>query len=347
MPKPKQKKPFRTDDDRRIERVFERLFPELNKVGPRFARLVNEFDPMTPRTTIAKGKKLLDSYLKLDSVRGRFFVRLLKIGIRSRFFKEHLTTHLDDVIKIAKTEAERDSRYSLLLKLMHEVDQVEPLGSYVVVYRHADPEKCFLKQMDPLPDFEAARTCSGERRFNHAIEALRRTVEHLYDPYIKTLVYLSYLRDKKSAAEFSNIEGMNLGVAIDHLRTRLSDYSGLIDMRAAWFRNAITHEIPEYDRATDTLVLSDRSKSAALTTDELLEMAESSYQLSAKTVVFVSQLYLFRNVLRDTGFFDMCLEYVPRMALETEPGELKSIEEEFGKRIEEIFLENKNGGLKE
>lgn len=130
---------------------------------------------------------------------------------------------------------------------------------------------------------------------------------------------------------------MSLGVVLEHVAARLADYSGLFDRRAAWFRNAITHEIPEYDRATDTMVLNDRFKSARVTTDELLEMAESLYQMSAKTVVFVSQLYLFREIFRDTGFFDACMEYIPRMAVETDLANVQIIEKEFGQQIETIF----------
>lgn len=336
MQKAKQKKPTNADE-KRLERVFERLFPEFNLIGPRLARLLNEFDPATPRSTFGKAQKLLDSYLKVDSVRGRFFVRLLKVSLTSGVFKDYLKAQLDVVIKTAKTEAARDPRHSLLLRLMHEVDQVVPFGSNLVVHRHADPEKSFLKQMDPLLDLEAARNCSGERRFNHAKEAFRRTVEHLYDPYIKTLVYLSYIRDQKNATDFNNIDGMNLGVALDHLNSRLSDYSMLFDARAASFRNAVTHEILQYDVTSDSLILTDNSRSASLTTNELLDLAESLYQLSAKTVIFVSQLYLFREVFRDTGFFDLCVEYMPRMALETNPLKFQSIENEFSKQLGEIF----------
>lgn len=337
MQKAKDDRPEKPSNGKRIEQLLERLFPDLNRIGPQLTRLMNEFDPAMPRTTIGKGKKLLDSYLKMDSVRGRFLMRLLKLMLRSEICKDQAKAQLNELIKMAKTEAERDARYSLLLKLMKEVDQQRPLGSYIVVHRHADPEKSFLKQMDPLSDLEAARNSAGERRFRHVIEGLRRTVEHLYEPYVKTLVYLSFIRDKKSADDFKNIDSMSLGVALEYVAARLADYSGLFDTRAGWFRNAITHEILEYDRATDTMVLNDRSKSARITTDDLLEMVESLYQMSAKTVAFVSQLYLFRELFRDTGFFDVCIKYLPRMAIETDVAKVELIEKEFGQQIETIF----------
>lgn len=336
MQKPKDR-PKESRSDKRVEQALEKLFPELNRIEPQLTRLLNEFDPATPRTTIEKGKKLLDSYLKMDSVRGRFFVRILKLMLKSEVCKAQAKAQLNELIKTAKTEAERDERYSLLLKLMHESDEQIPFASSIVVHRHADPEKSFLKQMDPLPDLEAARNSAGERRFRHVIEGLRRTVEHLYEPYVKTLVYLSFIRDKKPEDDFKNIDSMTLGVALEHVAARLADYPDLFDSRAPWFRNAITHEIPDYDRATDTLILNDRSKSARITTDELLEMAESLYQMSAKTVAFVSQLYLFRELFRDTGFFDLCVEYLPRMAVETEVAKIESIEKEFREEIEAIF----------
>lgn len=165
MKEAKDKRRGRSHSDKRIEQMLHRLFPELNKIGPRLTRLLNEFDPAMPRTTIEKGKKLLDSYLKMDSVRGRFLLRLLKLMLKSEIYKDQAKAQLNELIKMAKTEAERDPRYSLLLQLMHEVDQQIPFASSIVMHRHADPEKSFLRQMDPLSDLEAARNSAGERRF--------------------------------------------------------------------------------------------------------------------------------------------------------------------------------------
>jgi len=316
-------------NERRLERVFKRIFPRLETALPDTANLFNSFDPMTPRTTFSNAGRLLDGYAAPDSVNGRLMMRVIKLGIKTGGLKSLMSGQLDHVIKTAKFEAGRDPRYSLLLKLMHEVDDVRRLGSYVVVQRHADPREMFLTQIDPLAELKAARSTTGEKRFNYTREAFRRTVEHLYDPYLRTLTYLSYVRLQKEQSEFQKIESMDLGNVMGHVEAKLSDYPELFDARAVWFRNALTHEIPEYDVYSDTMILKDRKRSGSIATDELLDLTESLYQISAQTITLVSQLYLFREIFRDTGFFDLCIDYVPRIALETNPTKITEVENEF------------------
>ncbi len=336
----KKRNQQRSDEERneqRLERVFRKIFPALDNALPDIARLLTNFDPLAPRTTFAEGKKLLGSYTASNSVNGRPLLYLIKVGIKTGGLKTFMTAQLDHVIKTAKFEAEKDSRYSLLLKLMHSIDQIKPFGSYVVIHRHADPNERFLSQMDPLADLEAARNETGERRFNHTKEAFRRTIEHLYDPYLRTLMFLSYLRLQKDEAELKQVHTMELGSVMGHVEAKLSDYPGLFDTRVVWFRNAITHEILDYDLDTDVITLKDRKRSGTITTTELLELTESIYQLSAKTVTLVSQLYLFREFYRDTGFFDAYLEFGPRMTVEADPLKLAELEKEFREYCEVIF----------
>jgi hypothetical protein len=262
---------------------------------------------------------------------------VVKLGIKNGGLKKLMRAQLDHVIKTAKFEAERDPRYSLLLKLMHEVDEIKQLGSYVVVHRHADPRETFLTQMDPHAELEAARSTAGEKRFNHRREAFRRTVEHLYNPYLRTLTYLSYIRLAKDESEFAKVETMDLGNVMGHVEAKLSDYPNLFDTRAVWFRNATTHEIPQYDVEADTMILEDRKRSGAITTDEFLELTESLLLMSAKTVSLVGQLYMFRELYRDTGFFDVVIEYVPRMAVETDPTNVAELEKEFEEQLALLF----------
>lgn len=345
MPRRKRTKSSHIED-RRTGRVLSKLFPGFNRLGPQLAQTLDEFDPATPRSTLEKGRELLTTYVSFDSVRGRLLARLIKLGLRSAAFRNYTRTQLDGVIRIAKKEAARDPRYALLLKLMHEVDKIAPFGSSIVVHRHADPEKSFLKQMDPLPEFEAASRCFGERRFNHAREAFRRTVEHLYDPYVRTLIYLGHIREGKKPSELGHIAGMKFGVAVAYLQAKLPDYAGLFETRSSWFRNAVTHGIPDYDLATDRMVLTDGSRSAVISTDELLALSHSLYEISGKTIVFVSQLYLFREVFRDTGLFDLYIDYVPQIALEADPQRALSIEERFIKEVEKVFGQKLNADRK-
>ncbi len=325
------------DHDEKVERVLRKLFPGFGRITPKVKKLISDFDPAAPRTTLMKAENLLDSLAAIPPVHQRLFLRFIKIGTRSKVFRAYMMRQLDVVIKITKAEAGKDPRYALLLKLMHEVDQKAPFAAYLVTDRHGDPRESFEIQSDPIPYFHAAVQSTGEKRAKAATEAFRRTVEHLYTPYIKTLVCLSYVREGKSRESLKDVTEMKLGVALDHLDKKLTDYTQLFDVRAGWMRNAVTHTVPFYDPKTDTLVLVDKKNSIEINTADLLEIAEVLYQLSAKTIVFVSQLYLFREIYRDTGLREIFMEYLPRLAWETDPLRIRLLEGELNDRVQNAF----------
>ncbi len=140
---------------------------------------------------------------------------MIKAAIRTPYFRQSILEQLDEIIAITKTEAKKDQRYALLLKLMHETDEKSVLAGGVVTSRHADPRQWFTIQMNSLSKIDLAKATTGERRANAVKDAFRDTVEYVYTPYIKTLVYLTYLREGRDEESLKKVEGMHFGNAVN------------------------------------------------------------------------------------------------------------------------------------
>lgn len=320
--------------DRQGERIAGRLFPDLRRVGPKLEKLFNEFDPATPQTSMARFQRILSGMTLATPAAQRFILRLMKAAARSPGFRQSILDQLDEIITITKAEAKKDSRYALLLKLMHEADEKYLLAGAVVTSRHADPEQWFAIQMNSRSKIDLAMASAGERRANATKDAFRDTVEYLYTPYIKTLVYLSYLRESRSEDDLKTVEGMRLGNAIKHLRSKLSDYPKLFDERAPWMRNCVTHDYLTYHLQTDTLILQDSEKKPSpIRTIDLLALTEDMYQLAAETVARVGQLYMFREVFRNMGLRETFLDHIPAISLEKDPQKALVLEEQMRKDL--------------
>ncbi|HMM78751.1 MAG TPA: hypothetical protein PKC65_01895 [Pyrinomonadaceae bacterium] len=327
-----------TGDDKWGERIVERLFPNLRIFAPKFLKLVNDFDPATPQTSLAKLDRILSGMTPSTPASQRFILRFIKAATRVPRFRQNILDQLDEVITMTKTEAKKDSRYSLLLKLMHDADKKTVLAGGVVTFRHADPSQWFAVQMNSKSKIDRAKSAVGELRANAAKDAFRDTVEYLYTPYIKTLVYLSLLREGRDEESLKKVEGMRFGNAIKYLSAKLSDYLKLFDDRAGWMRNCATHDYVPFDLPTDSSIFRDREKNPIpISTDDLLALTEDMYQLAGETVARVGQLYMFREVFRNMGLRDILLDHIPVIAFEKDPQKAQGLEEKMRKDLEAKF----------
>lgn len=323
------------EENQRIDRIFKLLFPNLVHSLRKFNRLVENFDPNTPQTTRLKAERMLSDLAPADPFSQRLFLRIVKMAARSQRFKDYALGQLDEFITITKAEAKKDRRYSLLLRLMYEADLKTPLAGSVVTFRHGDLRLSFEIQMNSLAKINKARELRGERKANAVREAFRDTVDYLYTPYIKTLVCLSLIRDGKNLEKLRFVKKMKFGVAIEHVRLKLSDYSQLFDERAAWMRNSIAHEFVPYDLSTDTFALRNSNNNPTLfPTNELLALTEDMYQIGANTAARVGQLYLFRDIFRNTGLGEILLDNFVELACEKDPQRMSEIETNLRKDIE-------------
>lgn len=320
------------------ERVFNRILPGFSLHAPKLERLITTFDPATPQTTMAKAKRIFDRLPPSSPAQQRFVRRVLKASMQAPEFRQTVVDQLDEMIAFVKTEARKDPRYSLLINLMREAGQKRFLAGAVVTSRHADPRPWFDKQMNSFAKIKQAEETSGERRAHAVKDAFRDTVEYLYTPYIKTLVYLSYLREGRDEESLKKVEEMRFGNAIKHLHSRLSDYARLFDGRAAWMRNCVTHDYVPYDLGTDSFIFRDRDDSPVpIRTDDLLKLTEDMCQLAGETIARVGQLYMFREIYRDMGLREIFLDQLPIIAFERDPHRARELEAKMQQDIEARF----------
>jgi hypothetical protein len=101
-------------------------------------------------------------------------------------------------------------------------------------------------------------------------------------------------------------------VRVSHVR--LADLPGLVEKDAGWMRNSAVHNLPDYVPEDDSLWLWDRNHPRTkVRVDDLLEMAQRMYVISAATIQRVAQLYMLRDFFLNTGLFDMFLECAPHI----------------------------------
>lgn len=201
--------------DDKVERKILRMMPELPKLFEKLAGRIEGFDGTEPKTFIAGMEKDCEDIARrlkgrLRSRSGRRFGRFIwfLIGKLAARAQTQARKQLREVIETTKRSAAEDGRYSLILKLMHEADGKVPFASMIVSFLYADPKGMLIPQSAPLRLFKQAEEASGEARATHALEALTKTAEFRYKPFVHMVWILSYVRQGKrppQAPEFGDL----------------------------------------------------------------------------------------------------------------------------------------------
>jgi hypothetical protein len=296
-----------SDVEDRFGSRFIRMVPELPKLFVNLAERVERFDGTEPRKFITDMKG--DFNALAQKLQGRQW----RIGRSLRFLMGKLAARVQakqfayQIIEITKQAAAADPRYSLLLKLMHKADEKVPFASVIVPLIYADPEKMLIPQSAPLKLLQQAEKLSGEARATVVLDALAKTVEFLYKPYIHTIWMLSYIKERRRPPQ-----PPEFGDLVKVTADRLSDYPGLVERDAVWMRNSAVHNLPDYILEEDSLWLWDKNHARPkVRVDDLLRMVQRMYLISANTIQRVGQLYMFREFYLNSGLLDMLLEAVP------------------------------------
>jgi hypothetical protein len=179
---------------------------------------------------------------------------------------------------------------------------------------------------------EQAERETGEARATTVLRALPPISEYLYKPYLFTLWALSYIKEGKmppQAPEF--------GELVKQMHRRLADYPGLVEPDAGWMRNSAVHNMPEYVRDEDSVVMWDRNRERTkVRVDDLLAMVQRMYVISGITIVYVGQLYMFRDFLVNTGLFNKFIDCIP-LVFSGDEARLAVMEQEM-KQLSETLL---------
>lgn len=309
----KERRPILDDQ---IERALLRLMPELPRVFEKLMVDIEVFDGSQPRTFLSEIEGRLKPIGEKLQGRGDRLQRIL-VKFLGKFPARVITRKFAlMLIRIAKTAASADKRYSLLLRLFHEVDQKIPLVSLMVASEYVDgrapgyvdAKAFFVAQSTVMNLYKRAQKAAGEERSTLALIAYAKTIDLLYKPYLIALWFFSYVKMGKPLPSHTPELGTMMAVIVD----RLPEYSALVNPDAVWLRNSAVHNEPHYE-GDDSIWMWDRKHSKKkLQVRELMELTESLYVISTHTIQSVSQLYFVRDFILNTGLLDMmadCIGY--------------------------------------
>lgn len=228
--------------EKKIAQELLSMVPELPKLLGRLNDRIEHFDVRQPKTFIADTKSDFDILANRLQGRKQRVARLLWCLFGKLAFKIVAKPMLLEAIALTKREASADSRYSLLLKLMHKADEAIPLVSMIVSVRHGDPESRLLSQCAPLAFLQQAERERGEARATSVLNALRATSEFVYRPYLVTIWSLSYLKER----EIPPAKVPDFGELVKQAHRRLTEFPCLVEPDAGWLKNSAVGNIPTF-----------------------------------------------------------------------------------------------------
>lgn len=205
------------DVDEKIAKEMLRLMPELPSTLHGLFKKVEQFDHREPTRFISEMRAEVGGSVSTLEVNKLDVLQSLGNLLADLPLKEEARRRLAEIIKITKSEASKDLRYSLLLKLMSEADKKVPLISIIVSMRHGDPIETLGPQCRPYDLLEQAEREHGEVRATAVLRALAETVEALYRPYLITVWALSFFKE-------DDVPPQQIPASAIWLKTHIGDY---------------------------------------------------------------------------------------------------------------------------
>jgi hypothetical protein len=309
---------------------IEKWMPWLPKLFTRVVQKLENFDPRQPVTSILAMEKEINKSVNRMAARPKLLLRGMRFMMKHPYFATALTKTIQDCIRNLEKQMAVDPRATQLLRLIDETDREVPFRSWLVLQEHVDLRLLIRPLCLAGTAVEDARKLKGEAKAAVLIEALGKTAEVLYYPYLLALWQLTSL----SRDQWPKQPGF--GNLVDQLPDRLSAYPGLVDPDARWMRNSARHERWEPVPGEDAIIMwDDKTPRTKVTLCELEKKVNDMYQIAGLTFVSVAHRYLFRNVLTDTGTWELFGKMVPSIMETTEfdgPGDA-FIEQQFGPEL--------------
>jgi hypothetical protein len=322
-----------THPDEKIAEEFLKLMPRVPQTFNRLLKKAERFDYRSPTTFISEIKAEVANCAPALITGDIDALRLILSLLSELPLEQEVRKALNDIVKITKSEAAKDPRYSLLLKLMSEADKRVPLISIIVSMRHGDPIESLGPQCAPYDLLIQAERERGESRATSVLRSFGETCEALYRPYLITIWALSFFRE----GDVPPAQIPSTGNLVREAYRRLSDYPGLVEADAGWMRNSAIHNPRKYIIELDAVEMWDRSvEPRVVSVAELLAMVKRMYQISGVTIQRVGQLYMFRKLFCEGGLIGGLLESLP-LLLSSNEEEIQRMDERFTAKAEEIL----------
>jgi hypothetical protein len=309
----KKNKKFEPDvNEILINKFIDKFCPNLFKTMAKWSNQFENLDYSQPKTLMKKFEKDIEKNVQpISSLKFNLFLRFVRLFLlKSPFVKNEFVSIPNKMAKLVKNLAKEDSRYSLLLELISEVDKKYPLSPLIIAVRHGDIRETFPINCSPMPYLLEAEKNEGEKRAFYVYEAMRHICEHIYQPYIRTIWQLSYLRIGELPPTNEPKYGNMLDVCIQNLPRK---FHILIEPAATIMRNAPSHNTLNWVNETDSIILKDKEKQLEISVTDLLQKLASMLQISSLTISRVGQLYMFRTFGKDgimEKLFDLLPEFI-------------------------------------
>jgi hypothetical protein len=296
------------------KRIWKLLPRKVRRTVSEMIYLAKDFDPRRPAIFVSKFQSLLQEAQRLTagpapplSSNQIWAIKRLLVLLRRYPLGEKFRGFGHQLVRMAKLEAMRNPRASLLLRLISEADQNVPLVSIMFLRDATQSLERLRSQLEPADLLVSLDSKSGEDRARALVRAYRETAEWLYEPYLRVLWRLANF-----ALNEAKIEPTKFGQLVIQLSQRLQAYPGLVDSEAGWRRNAAAHGHWEYDSKSDLLIMwDDKMPRSSMPVTELISRLSDMYQMSGPTIERVAQLYLFRDVFCKTGLLDALCDSIP------------------------------------
>jgi hypothetical protein len=312
---------------------LEKLMPWLPKVFAKLGNRLENFDPHQPVTMIAEMEKDIDKLAKRVKAHPRLIGRGMRLLMKHPYFAAAMTKTMQVCIRRVERQLADDPRAAQLTRLIEQTDREVQFRSWLVLQNYVDMRLLFRPLCLAGTAVEDARKLKGEAKAAVLIEALGKTCEVLYHPYVLGVWQLTCLSRDKWPTEpvFGNL--------IRELPPRLSTYPELVDSDADWMRNAARHERWYPIPGEDAIWMErKRGRQERVTFAELEVKIRDMNHLAGVTFPFVAIGYLFRKLLTETGAWSTLEKMLPTIV---ETGDLDgsndaAIEKQFESELRAV-----------
>ena len=201
-----------------------------------------------------------------------------------------------------------DPRATELIRFINDVDAEVPYRSWLVLQEYVDFRLLFRPLCLAGTSLEDAQSLRGEAKAGVLIDALGKTCEVLYKPYLMALWQLTCASKGKRPTQ------PGFGRLVVELSRKLSSYPGLVDPNARWMRNSARHERWEPVPGEEAIVMwDDNTPRTKVTLSELETKVMELYQIAGSTFPSITCRYLFRNILLESGLWDVFKTKLPEI----------------------------------
>lgn len=288
---------------------IEKRLPWIPKGFSKLEKKFRTFDMREPVTMMTEMEHEINKVAERVQRRPDLVIRGIRYLAKHPHFKRAMIRTMESLIRKVDDQIAADPRGAELIRFINDVDAEVPYRSWLVLQEHVDYRLLFRPLCLAGTAIEDAQSLRGEAKAGVLIDALGKTCEVLYKPYLMALWQLTCLSRGKRPTR------PKFGGLVIELSRRLSDYPGLVDPDARWMRNSARHErwepIPNDEEAI--VMWDDHTPRTRVALSELETKVMELYQIAGWTFPSVTHRYLFYNVLMESGLWDVFKAKLPGM----------------------------------